>query len=79
MTNDYRQCKLVNGDTNQTCWIPSKFAQIGRILKLKTNGQWIGGWLVKDIYPYTIDKPIYSEKMIRSHTKRTGDSLPKEK
>jgi len=43
----YRQCVLNKESLTQTSWIPSKFATVGQILKLKRpDGDWDDGWKV---------------------------------
>ena len=42
-----RQCEMRksshNGNTHLVSWIPEKFAEIGRYIKLKNNGVWTDG------------------------------------
>lgn len=38
-------------EVEQVSWIPSQFAKIGDILKIKDkNGDWQDGWIVKAVY-----------------------------
>jgi hypothetical protein len=46
----------------QTSWIESDYAEVGRRLKLKQNGEWIDGWVVKDVYPGLLDSKIVQER-----------------
>jgi len=51
MTDYSRQCVLINANANggkkiKTSWIPEKFAIVGKVLKLKENGEWEDGWEV---------------------------------
>lgn len=80
----YRQCRLKRktktGHSIQTSWIPKKFAEVGKILKLKNHeDEWENGWVVE-----TVSETILEESQlpdyhiaIKSHRKATGDSLPK--
>lgn len=85
----YRQCKLVKrtkeGRIETTSYIPEEYAIVGKILKLKDDTTplksilgWTGGWEVMSVGEL-IDEPPYSDGMIRSHRKRTGDSMRKER
>lgn len=53
MTDTMTQCKLKRGTETQTSWIPSKFAQKDRVLRLKDEEGWVveevGGTLSKDM------------------------------
>lgn len=46
MANFSRQCTLVRENAQLVSWIPEKFATIGKMLKLKDNGEWSDGWEV---------------------------------
>lgn len=62
---------------SSTAYIPEKFAQLGQKLKLKTDkGEWDDGWTVTIVGEPTEIVPDV-QKAIRTHRKRTGDSLPK--
>lgn len=59
-TTTYRQCHLVKkrkapdaGELHQTSWIPSQFAVMNKVLKLKDeDGAWDNGWVVTSVGPY---------------------------
>lgn len=46
------QCRLVKGDRTQVSWLPSKFATVGRVVKLSDGrtGAWDDGWVVEETY-----------------------------
>ena len=46
----------------QTSWIEIGFAQVGRVLRLKQNGEWVNGWTVKEVYPGVLDSNIVQER-----------------
>lgn len=46
---NYTQCTLVRGDMHQTAFIPSKFAVMNEVLKIKTHTEWIDGWVVTQV------------------------------
>ena len=78
----YKQCVLERkkGRTGhiRVAYIPEKYAEVGKILKLKTEaGGWSDGWKVIFAQDEAVDEPPDYRKAIRSHRKRTGDSLPK--
>ena len=33
----------------EVAWIPSKFAKVGKILKLRTGDKWVDGWRVDHV------------------------------
>lgn len=74
----YRQCYLERKINNtlecQTCWIPNKFAKVGRVLKIK-DGEWTDGWIVKFVGKSGSAPNV--RKQIKSHRRNTGDLLPK--
>ena len=66
--------------TYTTTWLPEKFAEVGRILKLCNEyDRWDNGWKVMSVSEAFITNPPDYRKSIREHKKRTGDSLPKRK
>jgi len=40
MKNEYTQCLLVNGDLTEVAWIPSKFASIGKWIRVTGGIHW---------------------------------------
>jgi len=48
--NTYTQCELVKQNVFQVAWIPTQFAVVGKIIKIKENGRWNDGWKVKHIF-----------------------------
>jgi hypothetical protein len=73
----YRQCTLVKNNVATVSYIPSEYAIVGKILKLKKDDDtWSDGWVVESAGALTSSPPDY-RKDIRAHKKMTGDSLPK--
>ena len=81
--NMFTQCRLTKvtstGVLENTTWIPSKFATVGRSLKLKKeSGDWDQGWKVHSVFGQVDEKHIPDwRKGIRRHRDSTGDALPK--
>ena len=75
----YKQCTLKKGNTQKVSWIPSKYAKLNKILKLKRGDVWTDGWEVISVSTNEVDEKILpdSHNMIKSHRKRTGDANPK--
>ncbi len=76
----YKQCRLEkkrqDGLTIQVAWIESKFAVVGKTVKIRQeDNSWDDGWLVKFASDEEIDEAIDIHKAIRGHRKNTGDSL----
>lgn len=62
----------------KVAFIPIKYAVLGKVLKIQNNaGRWIDGWVVMSVGEPMVPPNIHKE--IKSHRKRTGDSLPKER
>jgi hypothetical protein len=48
MKPNYRQCQLTKDNKKRVAWIPSKFALVGKVIKIKDdNGEWNDGWIVE--------------------------------
>lgn len=76
----YKQCnlekKISGGICYQVAWIESKFAVVGKTVKIRQeDNSWDDGWLVKSASDEEIDEAIDIHKAIRGHRKNTGDSL----
>jgi len=87
----YTQCTLVRtvNDTNHRCphedvgeqttaWIPTKFAKMSGVVKLREEKTdvWMDGWVIIHVGATRLDRP-HSASTITEHRKNTGDSLPK--
>jgi hypothetical protein len=78
----YRQCLLRKPEgvatLEQVCWLPVRFAVVGKTLRLKEDG-WQGGWRVSEAWP-TLRHEDYlpdSHNDIKQHRRRTGDAMTK--
>jgi predicted transcriptional regulator len=62
MENMMKHAVLQHEETGatQVSWIQAKFAEEGRYLKLKENGVWTDGWIVKKAYPSLISADVNS-------------------
>ena len=80
----YAQCamrRIVAGaSVVTTSYIPTQFAKVGRVLKLKdSDDRWVDGWVVETVGDVIVESdrvPDY-RKAIRNHRKSTGDSTPR--
>ena len=78
----YRQCTLKKtlsefSSSQLVSYIPEKYAELGRTLKLKNDhDEWEDGWVVIAAGRLT-DSPPDSHQGIKQHRKNTGDSLRK--
>lgn len=88
----YRQCRLIKKIKNRekigdyykfiekTTYIPEKYAQEGKYVKLKENGAWINGWCIAEVGTRLIEEVLPDPREdIKGHRHMTGDSLPKGK
>lgn len=54
---NYKQCILAgDGDTRYTCWLPVKFAKVGKRVRLDSFGDMV--WEVKSASKYTADEKV---------------------
>lgn len=74
----YIQCILSKRNMIRTSFIPEKYAQIGKILKLRNDDVWNDGWRVDSTGASELIDELNINKSIKEHRKRTGDSLTKE-
>ena len=80
----YAQCamrRIVPGaSVVTTSYIPTQFAKVGRVLKLKdSDDRWVDGWVVEAVGDVIVEGervPDY-RKAIGNHRKSTGDSTPR--
>ncbi len=73
-TTKHMHCVLRRVDgAKQVSFIPEKFAEIGRFLKLKNDGEWSNGWEVINVYPPLIDSEVVQARSrdYKSHRKAT--------
>lgn len=68
----YTQCRLRREAVEQTAFIPTKFAELGAVLKIRG----VNGWQVL-LVGGTVDDPPNVRKQIKGHRKNTGDAMPK--
>lgn len=77
----YKQCLLRKDNVEYRAFIPSKFAVVGKTVKVRTEGSWNNGWKVVESSPTELDEnhlPDYHDA-IKGHRKATGDSQSKDK
>ena len=80
----YVQCamrrNIAGGSVRTTSYIPTQFAKLGKMLKLKDeHDHWSNGWVVECVGDVIVEGdrvPDY-RKAIRKHRKSTGDSTPR--
>lgn len=41
-----------------TSWIPEKYAEDEKVLKIKVDGEWEDGWVVVDVYSRKTEKEV---------------------
>jgi len=74
----YRQCELRKRQSVQIAWIPTRFAMLGRVLRIRSEDSWSTGWCVSALYR-EVDESLLPDahRSIREHRKSTGDTLPR--
>ncbi len=63
------QCKLRKGDTYTTSWLPQKFANVGKYVKLKN----IDGWLVESVGPPMCSSIVLERSQDYKHQRKASD------
>lgn len=84
----YRQCLLRRmigeGFVQQTCWIPSRFAKVGRTLRIRdrthhgecfpdTYDEWVDGWVVIDVGAPASEDLVQHYQRQEKQTRRVSD------
>ena len=72
-TETYTQVKMVNGARYTVSKIPSKFAEVGRLLKLKNNDVWENGWTVAEVYTTESAETALSHERDYIHQREVSD------
>lgn len=63
MAESHTQCLLRRGNAQQVTWLPTKFANQGKYVKLRKRGSevWDDGWLVAEVWT-KLDSDYVSER-----------------
>ncbi len=69
----YRQVKLKKDCWESTCWIPERFAVVGKLLGIKSSGVWVEGWIVSEIYSRLDEKTVLSNQDQYRHHREVTD------
>lgn len=70
----FRQCQLQKGDLIQISWIPEFFAVIGAPLRLRDDGVWVDGWIVREVWQRLPEDQLPDSHAERAaHKRATGD------
>lgn len=70
----YTQCVLAKGVSITTSFIPSNFAQIGRILRLKdSDGTWTDGWVVESCGAVSSEEDVFLYERIHLQQRKVSD------
>ena len=78
MKTFYQQCQLKQGNSTTVTWLPEKHCKVGHRVSIKDDDEWSAPWTVASISKDSkTESPPDYRKLIRSHRKSTGDSLPK--
>jgi len=76
---NYTQCKLKkktqDGETHQMSWIPSEFAKVGKVLKLRDEGtdNWDNGWVVEAAYSTRTWEEVNRASQLHKHQRKASD------
>jgi len=67
--DNHNQCKLKRGKWFTYSWIPSKFAKIGKIVKLRGED----GWEVIEVYGKSNSKEVNKRSQDHKHQRKASD------
>ncbi|MBC8291326.1 MAG: hypothetical protein H8E37_13565 [Planctomycetes bacterium] len=71
----YRQCEVRREEAIRLTWLPLQYAVEGRVLRLRTHGEWTDGWIVTAVYSDTERiVALDPHRDISSHRRATSDS-----
>lgn len=79
----YNQCTFVKNlgfgkKLTYVAYIPTTYAKLYNIVKLKRNDVWEDGWEIWQVGPKVDEKALPdAHAEVKAHRRRTGDSLPK--
>ena len=83
-TSTYKQCHLVKRVSptetlEQTSWIPSRFAVVGKVLRLRDEGEggqvWTDGWVVTNVGHELPDEAVIRQQRDWLRTRRASDRM----
>ena len=69
----YRQCKLQKGCMHTTSWLPEKYANQGKYVKLKTAGMWTNGWRILEVGVRLGAELVYAKNQEHKHHRKRTD------
>jgi hypothetical protein len=72
----YRQCVLRKVTTITTTWIPEKFAQKGRPVKLRLEtgkDEWDDGWVVESVGARASEEQVRMMERDHARTRKASD------
>jgi hypothetical protein len=70
----YRQCVLKRGTAQTTSWIPEKFAQKRRPVKLRQDdGSWEDGWVVASVGSRASAEQVQMYERSHTRTRKASD------
>lgn len=70
----YTQCALAKKGAVEVAWIPTKFANKGKFIKLKQNDDtWDDGWLVQETYTKQDAKYLVEHSQDFKNTRKASD------
>lgn len=70
----YTQCSLAKGGSVDVVWIPTKFANKGKFIKLKqADNTWDDGWLVAETYTTRDAQYLIEHERDYKNTRKASD------
>lgn len=71
----YTQCKLRKNNLHQMSWIPSNFAKVGKVIKIRDEGtdNWTDGWVVEEAYSSKPWKEVNEGSQLHKNQRKASD------
>jgi hypothetical protein len=69
----YTQCALAKRGSVGVVWIPTKFANKGKFIKIKQGDAWDDGWLVEETYTARDAQYLNEHSQDYKHTRKASD------
>lgn len=69
----FAQVHLAKGNQHQMCWIPVRYATVGRALKLKEKDGWDNGWTVVETFSKMSEEELSERSQDYKRTRKASD------
>ena len=71
--NYFRQCIMYKDTVIQTAWIPEVHARRGNKIRIKNDGEWESGWIVREIGTRDTEENVLANERDYLHQRKASD------